>query len=73
MKSADPACCRSEGFEFPPQVLRKISSRITNSVKGVNRVVFECTSKPPATIERESHRSKQRAPEMVLMIEGTVL
>jgi GMP synthase (glutamine-hydrolysing) len=34
-------------FAFPPDVLRRISSRITNEVKGVNRVTYDISSKPP--------------------------
>jgi len=43
----------ADWFEFPKEVLGKASNRIINEVKGVNRVVYDVSSKPPATIEWE--------------------
>lgn len=43
----------AEAAELPWDLIGKVSSRIVNEVKGVNRVLYDCTGKPPATIEFE--------------------
>ena len=43
----------AESAELPWEVLGRVTSRIVNEVKGVNRVLYDCTGKPPATIEFE--------------------
>ena len=43
----------ADWFDMPNKTLSKISSRIVNSVQGINRVVYDITSKPPGTIEWE--------------------
>ena len=40
-------------FNFPKEFLDKISNKIVNNVKGINRVVYDISSKPPSTIELE--------------------
>ena len=43
----------AEAAQIPWEVLNVVTSRIVNEVKGVNRVLYDCTGKPPATIEFE--------------------
>jgi GMP synthase (glutamine-hydrolysing) len=43
----------ADWVKLPYEVLEKISHRVINEVKGVNRVVYDISSKPPATIEWE--------------------
>jgi GMP synthase (glutamine-hydrolysing) len=43
----------AEVFEFPWDALTRAATRIVNEVRGVNRVVYDVTSKPPGTIEWE--------------------
>lgn len=43
----------AEAAQIPWGVLNVVANRIVNEVRGVNRVLYDCTSKPPATIEFE--------------------
>ena len=40
-------------FAFPKEFLDNISNKIINNIRGINRVVYDITSKPPSTIELE--------------------
>jgi GMP synthase (glutamine-hydrolysing) len=43
----------ADWYHMPDEVLSKIANKIVNSVRGINRVVYDITSKPPGTIEWE--------------------
>ncbi len=43
----------ADGTRIPFEVLDRVSVRIVNEVRGVNRVLYDITSKPPATVELE--------------------
>ncbi|MGE3760277.1 MAG: GMP synthase (glutamine-hydrolyzing), partial [Pseudobdellovibrionaceae bacterium] len=43
----------ADWYPFDFEFMREMSNRITNQVRGVNRVVYDVTSKPPGTIEWE--------------------
>jgi GMP synthase (glutamine-hydrolysing) len=40
-------------YEFKKSFIQMISNKIVNSIRGINRVVYDITSKPPSTIELE--------------------
>ena len=46
-------------FDFKKTFIQKISNKIVNSIRGINRVVYDVTSKPPSTIELEWTRLKK--------------
>ncbi len=43
----------ADAYPFPHDFLARVATRIVNEVKGINRVVYDVTSKPPGTIEWE--------------------
>jgi len=43
----------ADWYHMPYDVLARMSNRIINEVRGINRVVYDISSKPPATIEWE--------------------
>jgi len=43
----------ADSYPFPHEFLARVATRIINEVKGINRVVYDVTSKPPGTIEWE--------------------
>jgi GMP synthase (glutamine-hydrolysing) len=48
-----PDFMTAEWAKLPWELLEKVSTRITSEVPGINRIVYDITGKPPATIEWE--------------------
>ena len=54
IRSVDPSDLMTSSWsQLPYELLARMSNRITSEVKGVNRVVYDITTKPPATIRWE--------------------
>jgi GMP synthase (glutamine-hydrolysing) len=43
----------ADSYPFEHAFLSRVATRIVNEVRGINRVTYDCTSKPPGTIEWE--------------------
>ncbi len=68
----------AESAEIPWEVIGKTTSRIVNEVKHINRVMYDCTGKPPATIEFEFRNiwysdSHSRDRDLVSVLSGKLL
>ena len=44
---------KNVNFDFNKEFMQLVSNKIINNVKGINRVVYDISSKPPSTIELE--------------------
>ena len=51
----------AEAAEIPWEVLQKVMNRIVNEVKGVNRVMYDLTSKPPGRLNLNSGQKCEKA------------
>ncbi|RLN64179.1 hypothetical protein BBJ29_000333 [Phytophthora kernoviae] len=60
----------ADWYHMPYEVLGRMSNRIINEVRGVNRVVYDISSKPPATIEWEDLKPKARTMLMNILLDG---
>ena len=49
----DPIYKKEHDFDFPKNFIQNVSNKIINNIRGINRVVYDVTSKPPSTIELE--------------------
>ena len=63
-------CATADRARIPYDILANVSKRITNEAPGINRIVHDITSKPPATVEWEQTISSRCLYDMYRTVSG---